>query len=145
MIPTLKLVKESSTPWDSSRKVTTSRTANEIFRPLIGGDMNIREQFWILLLDRANNPIGTHLVSIGGMSGTVVDSKLIFATALTALANSIILCHNHPSGNPKPSQADIDISKQLRDAGKIIGITVLDHIILTSDGYTSFADQGIVF
>jgi len=83
-------------------------------------------------------------ISIGGVSGTVVDAKLIFKKALEQLASAIILCHNHPSGNLKPSQADIDITRKLKQAGKTLDIDVLDHLIIAESGFYSFADEGLL-
>ena len=110
-------------------------------------DMNkidLLEQFKILLLNRANKVLGIYEVSSGGMAGTVADPKLIFSTALKGCASSIILSHNHPSGNLKPSQADITLTHKLRTAGSLLDIAVLDHIILTSEGYISFVDEGLL-
>ncbi len=106
--------------------------------------IELQEQFKILLLNRANRVIGIYEVSSGGMSGTVADPKLIFAIALKAGASSIILCHNHPSGNLKPSQADIHLTNKLKEAGRFLDIEVMDHIILTSEGYYSFADETLL-
>jgi DNA repair protein RadC len=101
------------------------------------------EEFWIILLNRANKVIGKEQISSGGVSGTVVDAKIIFRKTLeTAPASSIILCHNHPSGNTRPSQADIDITKKLKDAGETLDIAVLDHLIIAENDYYSFADEG---
>ncbi len=101
------------------------------------------EEFWIILLNRANKVIGKEQISSGGVSGTVVDAKIIFRKALeVAPASSIILCHNHPSGSLKPSQADIDITKKLKQAGETLDISVLDHLIIAENGYYSFADDG---
>jgi DNA repair protein RadC len=105
-------------------------------------DLN-HEEFWILLLNRANKVIGKEKISAGGVSGTVVDAKIIFRKTLeVAPASSIILCHNHPSGNRNPSQADIDLTKKLKDAGEKLDILVLDHLIIAEDSYYSFADEG---
>lgn len=106
--------------------------------------MELLEQFKILLLNRANKVIGIYEVSSGGMAGTVADPKLIFATALKSCATGIILSHNHPSGNLEPSQADIALTQKLKTAGSFLDIGVLDHIILTSEGYYSFADEGLM-
>jgi DNA repair protein RadC len=106
--------------------------------------IELQEQFKILLLNRANKVIGIYEVSSGGMSGTIADPKLIFATALKAGASSIILSHNHPSGNLKPSQADIALTQKIIKAGSFLDIAVLDHIIITSEGYFSFQDEGII-
>ncbi|MEO1517308.1 MAG: DNA repair protein RadC [Bacteroidota bacterium] len=102
------------------------------------------EEFWVLLLNRAHRLISKELISIGGVSGTVVDGKLIFRHAITQLASSIILCHNHPSGNLQPSRADIDITRKLKEGGKQLDVNVVDHLIVTSTGYFSFADEGLL-
>lgn len=88
--------------------------------------------------------IGVFQVSTGGMCGTIADPRVIFAAALKACATSIILAHNHPSGNLQPSQSDIDLTNKLKAAGKLLDIEVLDHIILAEDTYLSFADEGIM-
>jgi DNA repair protein RadC len=102
------------------------------------------EEFWILILNQANKVIHRFNISKGGISGTVIDVRLIMEKALYQHASSIILCHNHPSGNKKPSQADISITKKLYDAGKILDIHVLDHIIIAENHYFSFADEEII-
>jgi DNA repair protein RadC len=102
------------------------------------------EQFSILLLNRGSRVLGIQEISTGGVSGTVVDPKIIFASALKALASSIILAHNHPSGNLQPSQSDIEITKKLVAGGKILEVCVVDHIILSKEGYTSFANEGLI-
>ena len=100
------------------------------------------EEFKIILLNRANNVLGIYNVSSGGVSGTIADARLIFSVALKTVASGIILAHNHPSGKLKPSQADLKLTKTLVEAGKLLQIEVLDHIILTSTGYCSLADEG---
>lgn len=100
------------------------------------------EQFYILLLNRSNTVLGISKISEGGISGTVVDPKKIFQVALKANASNLILAHNHPSGSLKPSEADERITKKLKSAGEFLEITVLDHLIITSEGYYSFADDG---
>jgi len=102
------------------------------------------EEFWIILLNRANHVIKKNQISSGGIAGTVVDVRLIFKIALENLSNSMILIHNHPSGNLKPSQADIDLTKKLKSAGIMMDIPVLDHLIITEKEYFSFADEGIL-
>lgn len=102
------------------------------------------EEFWIIMLNRANQVIKKQLTSSGGVSGTVADPKIIFKRALDELASSIILVHNHPSGNIKPSQADINLTKNLKDAGNMLEIPVLDHLIFTNDQYFSFADENMM-
>ncbi|MGV3556752.1 RadC family protein [Larkinella arboricola] len=103
-----------------------------------------QEEFWILLLNRANEVIRPVLVSSGGVSGTVADPKLIFKPALEQLASAIILIHNHPSGNLTASQADKDLTRKLKEAGRLLDIPVLDHLIFTDRSYLSFADEGML-
>ncbi len=122
--------------------ITSSSTAWQILRRHLV-DLN-HEEFWILLLSRSNKVIAKELISKGGLSGTVADPKIIFSIALQHQASSIILAHNHPSGNLKPSQQDIDLTKKLYQAGKILDINVFDHLIITDDGFLSFADEGLL-
>ncbi len=102
------------------------------------------EEFWILLLNRANRLMRKYQVSQGGVAGTVADPKIIFKIALNELASGIILAHNHPSGNLTPSQADIDLTKKLAAGARLLEIQVLDHIILAGQKYFSFADEGLI-
>ncbi|WP_080058123.1 RadC family protein [Spirosoma aerolatum] len=123
-------------------RVTCSRDAyNEMIPHLIDKP---HEEFWILLMNRANEILRPVQISSGGISGTVADPKIIFKQALEHLASSIILFHNHPSGNLTPSQADKDLTRKLKDAGRILDIPVLDHLIFTDKAYFSFADEGIL-
>ena len=109
------------------------------------GTIGLFEEFYILLLDRSNRVMGRYLVSQGGMAGTFVDPKTIFAVALKSRAASIVLAHNHPSGNLRPSQADIKLTEKLVKAGEFLDLPVLDHLILSPDGgYYSFADEGYI-
>ena len=121
-------------------QMRSSKDAYQLILPALQ-DLQ-REEFWVLLLNRSNRFIGKYCISTGGVSGTVVDAKVIFKKALESLASSIILCHNHPSGNLKPSQADINITKKLKSAGESLDIEVLDHLIITDQTYYSFADEG---
>jgi DNA repair protein RadC len=100
------------------------------------------EQFKILLLNRANRVLGLLEISSGGVAGTVADPKLIFAAALKANASSIILAHNHPSGNLAPSDADLKLTLKLKEAGKFLELPILDHLIVTGESYYSLADEG---
>src|SRR5690606_18498764 len=123
-------------------KVTGSRDAYNLLKSDL---MDIsHEEFWILLLNRANRVIKKLQVSQGGVSGTVADPKIIFKHALDELASAIILAHNHPSGNLTASQADLDLTKKLREAGKLLDIQVLDHLIVAGQKYFSFADEGLM-
>jgi DNA repair protein RadC len=124
------------------QKITSSKDAVEIFQPLLGD--NSHEEFWILLLNNANKILSRQLISKGGVTGTVADPKIIFKLALEHLATSIILCHNHPSGNTKPSELDKQLTRQLKDAGKLLDIAIIDHLIITQTSYFSFADEGLL-
>ena len=124
-------------------QITGSLSVADIFRPMLS-DLN-HEEFWVLLLNRNNRVLSTECISKGGVSGTVVDVKIIFKLVLDRLASSIILCHNHPSGNLQPSAEDIRITQKCKSAGDVLGVDVFDHIIIAADGYYSFSDQGQVF
>ncbi len=104
----------------------------------------LHEEFWVLYLDRSNHIIRKSNISKGGVSGTVVDARIIFKQAIENLASSIVLCHNHPSGNLKPSEEDIRITKKLKDAGKLVEIAIIDHIIIAGNNFFSFADEGLL-
>ena len=127
---------------DEKPKVVTSADAATIFKPLLS-DLP-HEEFWVLLLNRNNLLIDKMLVSQGGLSGTIIDVRIILKMALDKLACSIILCHNHPSGNLIPSEADKEITKKIKEAGKHMDIPVLDHLIIANDTYFSFADEGLI-
>jgi DNA repair protein RadC len=113
---------------------------HELLAPLLA-DLP-HEEFWILLLNRSNKVIGRECISTGGVSGTVADVKIIFKRALEHLASNIILCHNHPSGNLKPSHTDEVLTRKVAQAGEVLDIQVLDHVIIAETGYFSFADEG---
>lgn len=121
-------------------KITNSNDAFNIFRSTIA-DLPY-EEFWIILLNKANRVIRKCIISEGGVSGTVVDPKKIFKIALDNRASSIILGHNHPSGNIQPSEADQKITKKIREAGILLDVSVLDHLIIGDEKYYSFADEG---
>ena len=123
-------------------KITSSRDAFEIFKSLMG-DLP-HEEFWLLILNKADRVVKKVRTSEGGISGTVVDPKKVFKSCLELHASSIILGHNHPSGNIQPSEADIKITKKFRDCGVMLDIAVLDHIIIGDDRYYSFADEGSI-
>jgi len=123
-------------------QVKSSRDSYNAISPIIA-DLP-HEEFWILMLNRANRIISRERVSIGGVTGTLVDARIVFKHALDILASSIVLCHNHPSGSLKPSQADIDLTKKMKAAGKTLDILVVDHLIVSDKGYYSFADEGLL-
>ena len=103
-----------------------------------------REFFYLICLNRANHVLGYHQVSVGGITGTVADIRIIFQTALKANASSIIIVHNHPSGNSSPSNTDCLLTNKIKEAGKLLDIPVLDHLILTAESYLSFADESLL-
>lgn len=123
-------------------QISTSGDVAKIFQPLLG-DLP-HEEFWILLLNRSSKVIDKQMISQGGLAGTVIDVKLIMKTAIEKLASSIILCHNHPSGNLQASEADQNITKKIQEAGKWMDLPVLDHIIIGNEKYYSFADEGLI-
>lgn len=122
--------------------IKSSSDVSQLMTPVIG-DLP-HEEFWVLMLNRANRVLSRYNVSKGGLSGTVTDVRLIMKRALECHAASVILCHNHPSGNLKPSDADNQVTKKIADAGKLMDIPVLDHVIITGNGYFSFADEGLL-
>ncbi len=124
------------------KKITSSRDGYDLFFPLLS-DLN-HEETWAMLMDRSNKMLSTIQVSRGGISGTVVDIRLILREALAHYASGIILAHNHPSGNCSPSPQDTQITKKLKEAAQWMDIALLDHIIVCGDRYYSFADEGII-
>jgi DNA repair protein RadC len=122
--------------------VKSSETVYKLFHPLMG-DLE-HEEFWLLMLNRANRILGRFKVSQGGLSGTVIDTRIILKKALDNLASSIIVCHNHPSGNKQPSDADLKITEKLKKAAEMLEIKLLDHVIIADKSYFSFADEGLI-
>jgi DNA repair protein RadC len=102
------------------------------------------EHFKVMLLNRTNRVLGIIEISSGGMAGTIADPKVIFMAAIKSAATSIVLAHNHPSGNLRPSQADINLTRKLKSGGELLDIAVVDHLIISSEGYYSFADEGLL-
>lgn len=124
------------------QSITSSQQAFELLYPNLADRQY--EEFWVLFLNRANHKISVLPVSDGGQAGTVVDPKRVFKTALEQNAAYIILCHNHPSGQLKPSEADISLTRKLKEAGLALDIRVLDHLIIGEDKFFSFADNGLI-
>lgn len=121
-------------------KISSSKDAFTILQPFIG-DLH-HEEFWVLFLSNANKVLKKEQLSIGGMTGTVADVRKIYKSALEESATAIIIAHNHPSGTLRPSQADIQLTKKVKDGGNILDIKLLDHLIVTEKSYYSFADEG---
>ena len=122
-------------------RISDSQSAFDVVYPHLG-DLK-HEEFWVIFLNRANEVIGKENVSKGGVSGTVVDPKVVFKQAVQFPASAIIVAHNHPSGNLKPSQPDHQLTKKLKDAGSALDIPVLDHLIIGERDYFSFVDEGV--
>lgn len=123
-------------------KITSSKAVYEVMQPLIG-DLK-HEEFWVLYLNHANVIIGKQCISKGGLTATLVDTRLLFKPALSLLATGIILCHNHPSGTIEPSQSDKQLTQKIKEAGNTLDIKVLDHLIVTEKKYFSFADDNLL-
>jgi DNA repair protein RadC len=120
--------------------ILSSKDAYNIMRRLLV-DLN-HEEFWIILIGRSQKVLAKELISKGGLSTTVVDPKVIFGMALQHQATGIIMIHNHPSGSLKPSQQDVNLTRKLSEAGKLLEIKILDHLIISDNGFYSFADDG---
>jgi len=126
------------------KQITSSNDAYQILKTIWSKQIDTREEMIILLLDRSNSVLGYHVLSMGGITGTVADIRLLFSVALNSLATSVIMSHNHPSGNLNPSQQDKDLTRKVQDAGKLMDIQLLDHVIITNSSYYSFADEGLI-
>ncbi len=127
-------------------QIRCAREAVEYLQPMYEEELNHVEKFMIIHLSRSNRIIGHSTISIGGVAGTVVDAKVVFQKLLKTNASAFIACHNHPSGNTNPSQSDIDITKRMKEAGDMLELPLIDHIILAENEngqvFYSFADEG---
>lgn len=139
-------IKYKGTKKTELRKLTNSRETYEVCKLLYNENtIDWAEEMILICLNRANKVIGYYKVSQGGTTGTVCDPKIVFTIALNcAGTTSIILSHNHPSGNTEPSSADKQITEKIKNAGRMLDINVLDHIIVTDESYYSFADEGLI-
>lgn len=141
----VEIVYRNKVPYQDRIQITQSATAYEILRQCWDENrIELVEQFKILLLDRRHTCLGVSDIATGGITGCVVDPRIVFATALKTKASALILAHNHPSGNLKPSEADIALTRKLRQGGKLLDISVIDHLIVTPHNYCSFADDGFM-
>jgi len=126
-------------------KITSVKDCYQLLKELWNENtIEMQEEFKVMLLNRGNKVIGIYEASAGGLTGTVADPRLILAAAIKSLSVSIILSHNHPSGNLKPSRADEELTQKIKVAAAYHDIRVIDHIIITSEGYYSFADEGLL-
>jgi DNA repair protein RadC len=141
----VEIVYRNTTPYQDRIQIKSSATAYEILLATWNANrLEMVEQFKILLLDQQNNCLGVSEIATGGTSSCLADPKVIYATALKARAASLILAHNHPSGNLTPSEADKSLTRKLKDGGRLLDIAVLDHLIITPRNYLSFADGGLM-
>ena len=140
--PNIRIVYSRNQKTKDRPKITSSRDIYDWFRKIWSKQIDIREEMYLILLNQNNRILGYHKLSMGGINGTVADIRLLFAVALKSLASSVIIAHNHPSGNLSPSNADIELTKKVRDAGNMLDIRLLDHLIITKNSYYSLADEG---
>lgn len=133
---------QSQQKWFSNKKITSPQEIAEIFIPLLRDEL--KEKFIIVCLNSANKIIKHEVISIGNLNSSVVHPREIFKAAIEQSSASIILIHNHPSGNPEPSNEDISITKQIVDAGKILDIPIFDHIIIAGNTFTSFVEKRLI-
>jgi len=144
-LPELRIKVERTEGDGSTYTMKSSANAHSFFRTIFDADTILwTEESAMIILNRANEVIGYSKISSGGTAATIVDAKVIFTKALLSGAHSIILAHNHPSGNLQASEQDITLTKQLVNAGRVLDIRVLDHLILTDKGYLSMADEGLM-
>jgi len=144
-IAEIKLSYSSNVKASQRIKISSSRDAYNVLLANWHKDyIEFVEQFKVLLLNRANKVLGIFEVSTGGSAGTIACPKLIFCSAIKANACGIIMAHNHPSGNLNPSQSDITYTKRMKEGGRLLEVEILDHIILSKEGYYSFADEGMI-
>lgn len=143
-VPEIRVTYRNKTKKDERLKITSSKEVYEILKVLFKKEMDYKEMFCLICLNRANELLGYSIISSGGINGTIVDIKVIFQIALKANASGLIISHNHPSGNLHPSKSDNKITNKIFRAGKIMDIPILDHVIITSEGYYSFADNDLL-
>ena len=143
IVSEVELTYKNNVPYNQRQKISNSQGAYEILTNLFPeSTMDYRETFIVLYLNRANQVLGYSVISQGGTSNTTVDIKMVIQTALLANASCIMLAHNHPSGNLRPSSDDNRITNRIIEAARLFDITVLDHIIITNESYYSFTDNG---
>lgn len=140
----IKIAYSTKVKFKDMQKITSSRDCESVLRNIWSPQLELREEFYLLLLNRANKVVGWHCISQGGLDSTVADIRIIFSITLKCVACGIIVAHNHPSGNLKPSETDIALTRKIKEAGKLLDITLFDHLILSNEGYYSFADEGML-
>lgn len=141
----VEIIYRNPTPIHDRISITQSSTAYQVFRQTWDENkIELLEQFKILLIDRGSHCLGISEIAIGGMSACIVDPRVIFAIALKTKSSGLILAHNHPSGSLKPSEADLSMTNKLVKAGNLLDISIIDHLIVTTQDYYSFSDNGIM-
>lgn len=141
----VELVYKTKVKASERPKINSSKDIYDVLRQIWDENkIEMLEEFKVIFLNRGNRVTGVYEASSGGITGTVADPRLILAAAIKSLAVSIILSHNHPSGNLKPSRADEELTLKIKEAAKYHDIRVIDHIIVTCEGYYSFADEGLL-
>lgn len=134
--------RKASSIAEERSQIKSSKDVSDVFQPLLS-DLE-HEEFWVLFLNRSNKVLGKMKLSQGGISGTVTDVRIILKRSLEYLASGIIVCHNHPSGNLNPSESDTKITQKIKEAGNLLDIQLLDHIIVSEKDHYSFADNGLL-
>ena len=141
----VELVYKTKVKASQRPQISTAEDTVKILRQVWDADkIEMTEQFKVLLLNRCNKVLGVYEVSTGGITGTVADPRLILAATVKATACAIIIAHNHPSGNLKPSRQDEELTQKIKYAAKYLDITLLDHVIITAESYFSFANEGLI-
>ncbi len=135
---------QSTVPYADRVRIRDSQSAYDVLMHHWSQDISFVEEFKILLLDQSNAVLGIVPISKGGLTGTVVDARLLFSAALLAKSSSIILAHNHPTGNMRPSQQDIQLTKKLIEGAKHLDLRIFDHLIICEHSYYSFTDEGLI-
>ena len=144
IVSEVEIIYKNKVDFKERKKIATSKDVYQIFKTVYNQDkVEYREMFYAMYLNRSYTVLGVLLVSEGGVSGTVVDPKIVFQGALKLNASAIILSHNHPSGNLQFSKADIHITKKIKQGGKLLDIQILDHFLITSEGYLSYSAEGL--
>lgn len=140
----LRVVKENAGRYDVSKKIQSPKDVFEVVQKVIKASEYPEENLWMITLDTKNNITGIFTVSTGSLNTSIVHPREVFKRAVLQNAASIIICHNHPSGDATPSAEDINITKRLYEAGEILGIKLLDHIVAGDNSYTSLKEQGLI-
>ena len=140
----LRVIKEKSGRYDVKKNISSPKIAAKIFNDVLELDTRSEEVLALMTLDTKNKITGLFIVSQGSINSSIVTPREIFKRAILQNSNGIIIAHNHPSGDPSPSKEDVNITHRIKEAGKIIGIDLLDHIIIGDDRWTSFKEKALL-